>query len=62
MTKFKEIPMEKLVSRQIKLWDITYEPAKADTANQVKPCITIFERAWKQGCGVRSKTFGEFEG
>ncbi len=49
MTKFKEIPMEKLVSRQIKLWDITFDPAKADTANQIKPCITISKELGSKG-------------
>lgn len=41
MTKFKEIPMEKLVSRQIKLWEMTYEQPKVQTSKMKQPCITI---------------------
>ncbi len=41
MTKFKEIPMEKLVSRQIRLWEMTYERPKVKTQKLTPPCITI---------------------
>jgi cytidylate kinase len=45
----KEIPFERLVSRQVRLWDYTHEEIKRRQSEQPVSCITISREMGSQG-------------
>ncbi len=50
MLKFKdEIPMEQIISRQIRLWERTYENGKVRRGKKTLPSITISKEVGSQG-------------
>jgi cytidylate kinase len=50
MLSFKdEIPMEQIISRQIRLWERTYDSGKLRRGEQDLPCVTISKEIGSQG-------------
>lgn len=50
MTRLKDqLPLDKFVSRQVRLWEQTYEKRKVERESRCLPCITISKEIGSQG-------------
>jgi len=50
MTKLKDqLPLDKFVSRQVRLWEQTYEKRQVGQKTRLLPCITISKEVGSQG-------------
>ncbi|MCG8606350.1 cytidylate kinase-like family protein [bacterium] len=62
MTKLADsIPMEKIVSRQIKLWERTSQKKKRGRLDEVRPCITISKEIGSQGVEIGQRLSEQLE-